>query len=110
VRERNRFKPRSPKALRYELRQKGVPENLIADVLSDIDADDAAYRAAMSQARRLRGYEQRAFREKMYAFLQRRGFSYTIARAVIRQLTEELNTEDGFFAQDSVDADSFDEE
>lgn len=110
VRERNRFKPLSPKALRHELRQKGVPEPHIAEALTDLDADEVAYRAAMSQSRRLRGSDQRTFREKMHAFLQRRGFSYTTARTVVRQLTEELNAEDGFFAQDRADANPFDEE
>jgi regulatory protein len=110
VRERNTFKPRSPMALSYELRQKGIPKHLITEVLLEIDADDAAYRAAMSQARRLRGTDRRAFHEKMQAFLQRRGFSYSTARTVIRQLTEELDAEDGFFAQTTVDADTFDEE
>ena len=110
VRERNSFKPLSPRALRQELRQKGVPEEIVAEVLTDLDADEVAYRAAMSQSRRLRGSDQRTFGEKMYAFLQRRGFSYTTARTVVRQLTEELNAEDGFFAQDSADADPFDQE
>jgi regulatory protein len=109
VRERNAFKPLSPRALRHELRQKGVPEALIAEVLTDLDADDMAYRAATSQSRRLRGSDEHTFREKMHAFLQRRGFSYTTARTVVRQLTEELNAEDGFFAQVTADADQFDE-
>jgi regulatory protein len=110
VRERNTFKPLSPRALRQELRQKGVAEEIVAEALGDLDPDEVAYRAAMSQSRRLRGSDQRTFSEKMYAFLQRRGFSYTTARTVVRQLTEELNAEDGFFVQDAADADPFDQE
>ncbi|HLU09643.1 MAG TPA: RecX family transcriptional regulator [Oceanobacillus sp.] len=110
VRERNTFKPLSPRALRQELRQKGVADEIIDDVIGDLDADEVAYRAAMSQSRRFRGSDQRTFREKMYAFLQRRGFSYTTAKSVVRQLIEELSAEDGYFAQDSADDDPFDEE
>jgi regulatory protein len=110
VRERNTFKPLSPRALRQELRQKGVAEEIVAEALGDLDPDEVAYRAAMSQSRRLRGSDQRTFSEKMYAFLQRRGFSYTTARTVVRQLTEELNAEDGFFVQDAADADPFDQD
>lgn len=110
VRERNTFKPISPKALRFELRRKGIPDAIIAEVLDDVDADDTAYRAALSQSRRLRGSDRRAFREKMYAFLQRRGFSYSTARTVVQQLIEELDLENGFFAENSDDANPFDEE
>jgi regulatory protein len=110
VRERYAFKPLSPKALRFELRKKGVPDSVLDEVLADVDADDTAYRAALSQSRRLRGSDQRTFREKMYAFLQRRGFSYGIARSTIRRLTEELDAEDGFFARDSATDEPFDDE
>lgn len=110
VRERYAFKPLSPKALRFELRKKGVPDSVLDAVLADVDADDTAYRAALSQSRRLRGSDQRTFREKMYAFLQRRGFSYSTARSTIRRLTEELNAEDGFFARDPVTDEPYDDE
>jgi regulatory protein len=110
VRERNAFKPLSPKALRYELRHKGLPDTLIAEVLADVDADDTAYRAATSQSRRLRGLDRRTFREKISAFLQRRGFSYSTARGVVQRLLEELEDEGDFFAQSSENADSLDEE
>jgi regulatory protein len=110
VRDRNAFKPLSPQALRYELRRKGISDALIAEVLADVDADDSAYRAAMSQSRRYRGFDQRTFREKMYAFLQRRGFSYSTARSAVQRLIEELDAESDFFVQSSVDADSLDEE
>lgn len=110
VRERNAFKPLSPKALRFELRKKGVPDSIVNEVLTEVDAEETAYNAALSQSRRLRGSDRRTFRDKLYAFLQRRGFSYSTARTIIRRLTEELNAEEGFFADDSATDEPFEDE
>lgn len=103
VRERNQFKPLSPRALRYELRQKGIDDAIIQAVLAEIDADDAAYRAAQGQMRRLRGRDRRAFREKQYVFLQRRGFSYEAARRVVARLIEEIDAETPDFFTEGED-------
>ncbi len=106
VRARNQFKPISPRALRYELRQKGIADAIIQEALADLDADDAAYRAAQGHMRRLRGLERRAFRDKLYVFLQRRGFSYEAARRVVSRLIEEIDAETpAFFAggEDTTD-------
>lgn len=101
--QRNSFKPVSQRALRYELRQKGLPDTLIAQVLDGTDFDDAALRAAESQLRRLRGSTPRQFRDKLLTFLQRRGFSYSDAKAAIRKLTETLTEQGDFFANDAED-------
>ena len=103
VRERNSFKPISPKALRHELRQKGVPEALIIEALTTLDTDDVALRAAQSQLRRWRGSTRKAFREKLLSFLQRRGFSYGDAKDALRRIEEELETDEAFFAPDDGD-------
>lgn len=105
VRERNQFKPLSPRALRHELRQKGVEEAIIQAVLADLDAEDAAYRAAQGQSRRLRGLERRAVREKLYGFLQRRGFGYETARRVVARLIEEIDAETPDFFREGEDMD-----
>lgn len=103
VRERNSFKPISPKALRQELRQKGVPDAIIAEALTTLDADDVAVRAAQSQLRRWRGSTRRDFREKLLSFLQRRGFGYGDAKDALRRIEEELETDETFFAPDDGD-------
>jgi regulatory protein len=103
VQQRNSFKPVSQRALRYELRQKGLPDTLIAQVLDGTDFDDAALRAAESQLRRLRGSTPRQFRDKLLTFLQRRGFSYSDAKAAIRKLDETLTEQGDFFANDAED-------
>jgi regulatory protein len=106
VRDRMTYKPTSPRALRYELRQKGIANDLIDAALADLDAEDSAYRAAQAQSRRLRGTERREFQKKLSAFLQRRGFSFGVARTAIRRLIEELDAEDlGYFAEDDPERD-----
>lgn len=99
---RQTFKPRSPRALRYELRQKGVAGSIIDAVLADMDVQEAAYRAAQERIRRLKGLDRKVFRQKLGGFLQRRGFSYGDSHAVIQQLESELVEEDPGFFVDSA--------
>jgi len=103
VKDRNTFKPTSPRALRYELKQKGIAEAIIAEVLAEIEAGDAAYRAAEGQARKLRGKDKETVRTKLNGFLQRRGFSFGDARTAINQLFQELeDTDPDYFASDDA--------
>jgi regulatory protein len=94
VENRSQFKPLSKKALRFELRQKGVADSIIQDVLDESDEGQQAYQAASGQLRKLRGLNRRDFRLKMSAFLQRRGFSSNTTREVVDRLSDELEAED----------------
>ncbi len=97
VRERRAFKPLGARALRYELRQKGVSESIIREALADVDAEEDVLRAAQGQVRKLRGLSRRDFRLKLGAFLQRRGFDYEDAARAIRQLQAEIEASDPSF-------------
>jgi regulatory protein len=100
---RDTFKPRGPAALRYELRQKGVAEDIIGAALESLDPFDAARRAGEAKARRLRGLTREAFRNKLGSFLQRRGFRYETTRDVIHQIIDELVADDpDFFVEDET--------
>lgn len=112
IENRNRFQPRGPMALRFELRQKGVDDRLINELLTEnVDVDAAALAAAQSQLRKYRGKSSQQFRQKMGAFLQRRGFNYSTASQVIRQLTAELADSDpAFFSQAAADEADEDDE
>jgi len=103
---RNTFKPRGPMALRYELRQKGVADDIIDTVLDDgLDVEAAAYKAAQQKASRLRGLTRQQFQNKLGGFLQRRGFTYATSRDVIEQIATERCAEDPefFIEPDSTD-------
>lgn len=91
---RDSFKPRGRRALRYELRQKGVTDLIIDDLLAAYDESDAAYRAARSRAQKLaRRHDVDTLRSKLLAFLKRRGFSFDIARDTTDRLLAELSQE-----------------
>jgi regulatory protein len=93
VENRERFSPRSARALGQELRQKGVARET-AEQVSDPERDaDRALAAARQRLHTLRGLEYEAFRTRLGQFLLRRGFSYAIARETVRQLWEELRGE-----------------
>jgi len=91
------FRPRGERALRQELRQKGVPDDIIVEVLSKGHSEDeAAYRAAAAQARKVRATDPREFRRKVEAHLVRRGFSYDVAREAAARAWHELHREGDF--------------
>ncbi|MBC8171806.1 MAG: RecX family transcriptional regulator [Anaerolineae bacterium] len=102
VENRTAFKPLGPTALRYELRQKGVAEAIIQEVLENQDVTEAAQKAAAGHIRRLRGMDQRTFRQKLGSFLQRRGFSYEVIGGVVSDLIETLEAE-AYFADQTTD-------
>jgi regulatory protein len=104
VENRAMFKPLSPTALRYELRQKGVSDTIIQSVLSDLDPAESAYKAASGQIKRLKHSDRRTFRTRISNFLQRRGFQYAVIREVIERLEEELGDEDYFTEAEDDDA------
>lgn len=98
---RTTFKPRGPMALRYELKQKGVTDDIISEVVDQLDVDAAAYQAAQQKAVRLRGLTRQKFRHKLGGFLQRRGFPYSTCNSIIEQLATELAEEDETFFIDN---------
>lgn len=104
IENRERFRPRGTRALRYELRQKGIAPDIIDAVLDGLDVHDSAYRAAQEPLRRLRNPNKQDFRNKVSAFLVRRGFDYEIVREVVEQLIRELEEEQPeYFAEQQTD-------
>ena len=100
VENRITFRPRSRSMLRYELRQKRVPEDIIAHALHNIpDEGKLAEKAAKKHSRRLRGLDRRSFQKKLVGYLSRRGFSYDIVKSAIDKLWNEefdqLNKKNG---------------
>ena len=85
VANRQRFRPRSERALRYELRRKGMENSLIDEVIqeAEIDEDAAAWAALQPKIARWQGLERAQFSQKAGGFLARRGFGHEVARRVI---------------------------
>jgi regulatory protein len=89
VENRNEFRPRSRRALAYELRQKGLDDAAIEKALVGLNEEVLAYRAALKQSRRYVGNETRDFHNKLGRYLARRGFSYDIIKGVVARVWEE---------------------
>jgi regulatory protein len=97
IENRDTHKPRGVRAMRYELRQKGIADSIIDNLLIDYDEGDAAYRAGSTRAQRLirqRDYDVDTLRTKLLAFLNRRGFSFGTARDTVDRLLTELGAEE----------------
>jgi regulatory protein len=80
VENRERFRPRGLHALRYELRRKGINDEVIERALASIDVSSSAYRAAEAKARQLQHLDPATFRRKLLDYLARRGFEYEVAK------------------------------
>jgi regulatory protein len=94
VENREQFRPRSQRALRYELRQKGVSDEIITLVLSDRDDEAAAWRAIEGRLSRWANLPRDEFRQKALGYLSRRGFGYGTISLTLEKAFEALNFED----------------
>lgn len=91
VENRSAFRPKGKRALAIELRQKGLTNAVIQEVLDEnIDEEALALKAALKYARKLEGLEWPEFRQKMGGYLGRRGFGYDVIAPVTRQAWEEM--------------------
>lgn len=94
VESRAASKPRGRRALAVELRRKGISDENIHKALAETDEEsDLAYRAGVRYANRLTHVDWDTFREKLTAFLGRRGFSYGTIAPQVRKIWAELHSE-----------------
>ena len=93
VENRSRFKPRGKKALTSELLQKGIGSQVIEEVLAELDEAELALKLARKKIPKLNIDQKRDFQDKLYGFLSRRGFSYSISQEIISRLWEEQERE-----------------
>jgi regulatory protein len=87
---RERHRPRSPEMVRQELGRFGVSREVIDEALEGFDAADNAYRAAHKLATRLARKEYPYFRQRLWAYLRRRGFGGAIISQAVERLWQEL--------------------
>jgi len=91
---RERFKPRGQRAVRYELRQKGVGDETITQVLSEMDDEAAAWRAIEGRLSRWANLPGDEFRQKVIGYLSRRGFDYNTISLTLEKAGQTVDTED----------------
>ncbi|MFC2053626.1 regulatory protein RecX [Chloroflexota bacterium] len=91
VENRSDFRPRSKRALAYELKRRGIRQDIIDSTLEYIDETKLAYKAAHKQARKIGTTNWKFFRKKMFGHLARRGFNYVTCAQVVEQIWAEQN-------------------
>ncbi len=89
VENRSEFRPRSRRALAFELHQRGLDDTAIKKALEGLNEEALAYQAAVKQARRYADLPQRDFNNKLGSFLARRGFSYEVIKHVVARVWDE---------------------
>src|SRR5215208_2094476 len=94
VEQRQAFHPRGPAALRSELRARGVAADVVASAMPPAgDESEAAYRAGRARLRSLANLPAPVFRQRLGAYLQRRGFAYAACAAAVTRLWAETTAE-----------------
>jgi regulatory protein len=91
IENRAELRPRSRRALAFELHQRGVDRSIIDESLEKIDDEEMAYQAALRRAPKFKDLEWPEFRLKMYRFLAQRGFNYETCREAIDRVWQEIH-------------------
>jgi len=98
VESREQFSPRGARALKNELRMKGVEREVVEEMIDDEKDEERALRAGRKKALplvRIPSMDFATFRARLGSFLQRRGFGYDVSTRTIRALWKELGEDDG---------------
>lgn len=90
VRSRVNNNPKGLSVLKRELRDKGIEEETIENVLNETMSDKVQYDLALELAKkRIRSYEnddEMSAKRKLYAYLSRHGFSYNIIKGIMDEV------------------------
>ncbi len=88
VGQRQAFRPRGPRALRAELRAKGVAVEALTPAVEAVAGEqtESACRAGAREARRHQASSEWEFERALTTYLIRRGFDFAATRAAAREL------------------------
>ena len=96
IESREQFSPRGARALKNELRMKGVERDIVDEMVNDEQDEERALRAGRKKAMALVNapdIDYATFRNRLGSFLQRRGFGYQVTARTVRALWKELKAE-----------------
>ncbi len=94
---REQYSPRGARAIKNELRMKGVNREVVDELISDEKDEEFALRAGHKKALSLLhnpSMDYMTFRTRLGSFLQRRGFNYEVVARTVKALWKELKPED----------------
>jgi regulatory protein len=89
VENRSEMRPRSQRALAYELKRRGVDRQIIEQSLASIDEEALAYQAALKKTDKFVNLDWNDFRQKLYRYLSQRGFNFEVISQVTARLWAE---------------------
>jgi regulatory protein len=90
VDNRRKFNPRGTRALRHELWQKGVPDQIIDEVLEDFPETNAAREVAQAGLRRYKHLDRETCQRRLSAYMARRGFSYAVIKPLVHEMLDQI--------------------
>jgi len=90
VESRSHSKPKGTRALKIELRQKGLSREAVDAAVAGTNDEAVARRLAASRAPRLKKLPKIEFRRKLGDYLARRGIHYEIILEVVEQAWQEF--------------------
>ncbi|HZS77765.1 MAG TPA: RecX family transcriptional regulator [Ktedonobacteraceae bacterium] len=96
IENREQFSPRGARAIKSELRMKGVEREVVDELVDDEQDEERALRAGRKKAfslAQLPNMDYATFRNRLGSFLQRRGFGYEVTSRTVRALWKELAPE-----------------
>ncbi|MCB1025431.1 MAG: RecX family transcriptional regulator [Acidobacteria bacterium] len=88
---REQFKPRGERALRYELRQKGIADSLIDAAVGEVNESDLAWAAVERKLYSWKNLPEPELKKKLAGFLSRRGFNYETVNEIMQRAKNSLN-------------------
>jgi regulatory protein len=84
--QRETFKPKGKIALRVELKQKGISQEIIEKVLAQIDEESLAKKALVKRIEIYCKLPQKEFLRRISQFLSSRGFSWQTIEKVAKKI------------------------
>lgn len=84
--QRQTFRPKGPRLLKLELKQKGISDEIINSVLSS-KSSQTEFKTALALAQKkhalLKNYDPKIQKQKLLGFLLRRGFDFDEAKSAV---------------------------
>ncbi len=93
IENREQFSPRGSRALKNELRLKGVDREVVDELVDEEQDEQRALLAGRKKAislARLPNIDYATFRTRLGSFLLRRGFGYEVATRTVKALWQEI--------------------
>lgn len=90
IKEALRLKPKSGYALKSELRQRGIAQSIVDEVFAETEIDEAGDALRWLEKKSRGQWVDEKKKKQLFAFLQRKGYSYDTIREAFRQMEERM--------------------